>query len=103
MCFVCTQHIRDGCSAYGITFESTHQASRFDITNCFNPKSEEGKLIVDFLSHTVDLRGTAPPELHQEFLDFLGGKECSEKQEDGTILFNNDWDALIAQKQAKKA
>ncbi|XP_071479251.1 histamine N-methyltransferase-like [Diadema antillarum] len=96
--YMCTQDLRDAFNANGIPFTVVRQASRVDITSCFDPESEEGNLIVDFLAHVCDLRGSGTPELHQEVLDYLGSAECSERKDDGTVLFNNDWDAFIVQK-----
>ncbi|XP_041455690.1 histamine N-methyltransferase B-like [Lytechinus variegatus] len=100
--YLCTTHIRDSLSSLGITFDESRQASRVDITSCFQEGSDDGELIVDFLSHTVDLRGSASPELYREVVNYMGSEKCAERKEDGSILFNNDWDATIIQKPLSK-
>eukprot|EP00057_Strongylocentrotus_purpuratus_P032196 XP_786900.1 PREDICTED: histamine N-methyltransferase A [Strongylocentrotus purpuratus] len=101
--YLCTTHLRDSLSSLDIPFDESRQASCVDITSCFEEGSEDGELIIDFLSHTVDLRGSASPELYQEVVDYMGSDQCSERKEDGTILFNNDWDAVIVQKPLSKS
>ncbi|XP_072169625.1 histamine N-methyltransferase-like [Diadema setosum] len=97
--YMCTRDLRDVFNANGIPFTVIRQPSHFiDITSCFDHDSEEGNLLVDFLSQVCDLRGSVTQEVHQEVLDYLGSAECSERKDDGTVLFNDDWDAIIVQK-----
>ncbi|XP_072169626.1 LOW QUALITY PROTEIN: histamine N-methyltransferase A-like [Diadema setosum] len=96
--YMCTQGLRDVLTANAIPFTVVSQTFHLDITSCFDPESEEGNLIVDFLSQVCNLRESVTQEVHQEVLDYLGSAECSERKDDGTVLFNSDWDAIIVQK-----
>ncbi|XP_071479261.1 histamine N-methyltransferase-like [Diadema antillarum] len=96
--YMCTQDLRDVFTANAMPFTVVSQTSHLDITSCVDPESEEGNLIVDFLSQVCDLRGSVTQEVHRDVLDYLGSAECSERKDDGTVLFNNDWDAIIVQK-----
>ncbi|XP_071507454.1 histamine N-methyltransferase-like [Diadema antillarum] len=95
---MCRQNLRDAFTANAIPFTVVRQESRVDVTSCFDPESDEGNLLVDFLSHVCDFRGCAAPELCREVLNYMGSAECSERKGDGTVLFDNDWNAFIAQK-----
>eukprot|EP00057_Strongylocentrotus_purpuratus_P033764 XP_792696.1 PREDICTED: histamine N-methyltransferase [Strongylocentrotus purpuratus] len=105
--YFCVQHLRQGLSSHDIPFhdipfDENHQRAHVDITSCFEKGSKEGKLLVDFISQIVDFHGSASPEFYKEVVDYIGSEECSERKEDGTILYNNDWDAVVAQKPISK-
>ena len=42
-----------------------------DITSCFDKSSQTGSLLLDFLTHQVDFRTTADPELLNQVIDFI--------------------------------
>ena len=89
-----------GCfERHHVPFTQHKQASHVDITQCFDESSEDGRLVVDFLTHVVKLKETAPAELQREVMEYLASSDCSEKTTDGRVLFNNDWDAVVVQKK----
>ncbi|XP_072165797.1 histamine N-methyltransferase B-like [Diadema setosum] len=94
----CRRNLRDAFTANAIPFTVVRQESGVDVTSCFDPESHEGNLLIDFIVHAHDFRGSVAPELYQEILDYMGSAECSERKDDGTVLLNNDWNAFIVQK-----
>ncbi|XP_038068305.1 histamine N-methyltransferase A-like [Patiria miniata] len=94
MTFTNSSHIRGSLERRGIPCTQYHQRSRVEITQCFDEASEEGALVVDFLTHVIKLKETAPAQLYKEVIEYLGSDHCSEKSA-GDVLFNNDWDAVV--------
>lgn len=64
-------------------------SSDLDITECFIEGNENGERLLDFLTHVVDFRKTAPADLKEEVLHYLRQPQCS-KEENGKVLFNNN-------------
>ena len=78
-------------------YTKRHQRSWLEITKCFDEASEEGVLLVDFLTHVAKFKETATEDQQKQLMEYLASSHCSEK--DGErVLSNNDWDALIASK-----
>ncbi|XP_060683818.1 histamine N-methyltransferase-like [Hemiscyllium ocellatum] len=69
-------------------------SSIFDITECFIEGNENGELLLDFLTHIVDFRKTAPADLNAEVLQCLRQPQCS-REENGKILFNNNLHFIV--------
>ncbi|XP_041472060.1 histamine N-methyltransferase B-like [Lytechinus variegatus] len=85
-------------SSLDIAFEEHHHVNNLDIAHCFDEGSEEGTYLLDYLTKTFDFRGTVSPEHYKEVKDFMVSDQCSEKKEDGAIMYTNDWDAIVIQK-----
>ncbi|XP_070553908.1 histamine N-methyltransferase A-like [Ptychodera flava] len=100
MKFINSEHVRKALDDMGVKYQSLRQRSRVVATECFKADSEAGNLVLDFLTHVLHFRKTAPPELQKEVLDYLETDCCDPRNEDGEILFNNDRDTIIVQKPA---
>ncbi|XP_070553905.1 histamine N-methyltransferase-like [Ptychodera flava] len=99
MKFINSEHMRKALDDIGVKYQSLRQRSRVVATECFKADSEVGNLVLDFLIHVMHFRKTAPPELQKEVLDYLETSDCCDpRDENGEILFNNDWEAIIVQK-----
>nr|XP_054771834.1 histamine N-methyltransferase A-like [Lytechinus pictus] len=96
--FFCASDVRQCLSSQGIHFEENHQGFNLDITSCFEEGSEEGALLLDFITEIIDFRGSVSPDFLKEVMEYMGSDQCSERKEDGTIFFNKNWDALVVQK-----
>ena len=93
-----------GCfERHHVRFTQYKQASHLDITQCFDESSEDGRLLVDFLTHVLRFKETAPAELQREVMEYLASSDCSEKTTDGRVVFNSDWDAMVVQKAQAEA
>ncbi|XP_038078747.1 histamine N-methyltransferase-like [Patiria miniata] len=72
--FFCT---RDICAYYEkqripyLVCNQPDDQRDFDITDCFDDASDEGALVLDFLSNVLHFRQTVPPSLLKEFRDYL--------------------------------
>ena len=71
----------------------THEYS-IDVTEIFDPQSTEGNLLLDFITHTENFRGTADKKLMQETLALIGdlstlkdGKRLGEKKESLIFIY----------------
>ena len=93
--YVNSATIRSSLDRRGIPYTQHHQRSRVDITQCFDEASEDGRLLLDFLTHVLRFKETASEELQKEVMEYLASSNCSEKTSEGQVLFNNDWDAVV--------
>lgn len=71
----------------------THEYS-IDVTEIFDPQSTEGTLLLDFITHTENFRGTADKKLLQETLALIkdlstlkDGKRLGEKKESLIFIY----------------
>ncbi|XP_078084168.1 histamine N-methyltransferase-like [Mustelus asterias] len=64
-------------------------SSDLDITECFIEGNENGECLLDFLTHVVDFRKTAPADLKEKVLHYLRQPQCS-REENGKVIFNNN-------------
>lgn len=51
------------------TLHTVH--TRTEASSCFDPESEDGTKVLDFLTNTVRFRDNAPPEIYNKVLGFL--------------------------------
>ena len=72
----------------------THEYS-IDVTEIFDPQSTEGNLLLDFITHTENFRGTADNKLVRETLALIedlstlkDGKRIGEKKESLIFVYN---------------
>ena len=92
--------IRSSFDRRNIPYTQSHQRSPLEITKCFDEASEEGGLLVDFLIHVVKFKETATEDQQKQVMEYLASSHWSEK-DGGKVLFNMDWDAVIASKLSK--
>ena len=66
-----------------------------DVTEIFDPQSTEGNLLLDFITHTENFRGTADKKLMQETIALIedlstlkDGKRLGEKKESLIFVYN---------------
>eukprot|EP00057_Strongylocentrotus_purpuratus_P003676 XP_003727123.1 PREDICTED: histamine N-methyltransferase [Strongylocentrotus purpuratus] len=55
----------------GLAYTSHTVNTRTEASSCFNPESEDGNKVLDFLTNTVRFRDNAPPEICDKVLGFL--------------------------------
>ncbi|XP_038075167.1 histamine N-methyltransferase-like [Patiria miniata] len=89
--------IRSSLDRRGIPFTQHPYPVRLDITKCFDQASEEGGLLLDFLTFHVNFRETAPEDLQRSVMECFGGSDCSERKDDAIHLII-DWDAIVISK-----
>ncbi|XP_038069667.1 histamine N-methyltransferase A-like [Patiria miniata] len=73
-----------------------------DISSCFHPPqqlTQDGNILLDFLTHTVNFAQNAPAENRDDVLRFLGSEACSKTGPAGEVLFNGFDAAVIIRKQ----
>ncbi|XP_043913502.1 histamine N-methyltransferase-like [Protopterus annectens] len=94
-CAVISSHfIKDIIQKMGMKCQHYDLPSVIDITTCFNDGSEEGTLLLDFVTHTLNFSKSAPPSLKVEIMKYLRGPECSTVK-DEKIMFNNNLGAVV--------
>ena len=101
--FISSADVRDCFERHHVPYTQHRQASSMDIAQCFDENSEDGRLLVDFLTHVLRFKETAPAELQREVMEYLASSDCSEKTTDGRVVFNSDWDAMVVQKTQAEA
>ncbi|XP_004478324.1 histamine N-methyltransferase [Dasypus novemcinctus] len=80
----------------GIKYNCYDLPSTMDISDCFIDGNENGDLLWDFLTETLNFNTTAPPDLKAEILKDLQEPEFSVKEE-GKILFNNNLSFIVVE------
>ena len=84
-----------------VLMPQSHQPLQVEVTQCFDEASEDGNLLLDFLTHAVKFRETAPEDLKRRVLECYGSSDISEKKE-GTVFVSDNSDTFIINKQAEK-
>ncbi|XP_071493085.1 histamine N-methyltransferase-like [Diadema antillarum] len=90
--------VREALDSLKFPYAVHNQPSAADISVVFDASSSEGGNLLDFLTHTIDFRGTAPKPLLDEVLAFLRSEECCRLDDGGAVLFENPWDTFVIQK-----
>jgi len=67
-----------------------------DISSCFDESSEEGSLLLDFLTHKQDFRATADEAFYNEVVDFLNEQSISD--DNGRKLIKPEITAVVIYK-----
>lgn len=67
-----------------------------DITSCFDHSSTEGGLLLDFLTHCQDFKGTVDKMLYKEVMNFL--EEQSFTDDSGRKLIKPERIAVVIYK-----
>ncbi|XP_022101559.1 histamine N-methyltransferase-like isoform X2 [Acanthaster planci] len=70
----CTEHVCTFFKKHNIPYVICNQPDDqrdFDITDCFDDTSDEGSLVLDFLSNVLHFRQSVPPAVLKEFRDYL--------------------------------
>ncbi|CAL8320411.1 unnamed protein product [Merluccius merluccius] len=91
---VTTAHIKSLLDSKAVGYHSYELPSQMDISECFVEGSEEGELLLDFLTEVQNFRQTAPAELKAVVLELLRHPDCSVETE-GRVIFNNNLEALV--------
>ncbi|KAG7266183.1 hypothetical protein CRUP_011414 [Coryphaenoides rupestris] len=92
---VTTADIKTALDARGVGYRSYVLPSQMDISECFVEGSEEGGLLLDFLTEVLDFSRTAPAELRAGVLELLRHPDCSVETQ-GRVVFNNNLEALAS-------
>ncbi|XP_075960211.1 histamine N-methyltransferase A-like [Anarhichas minor] len=77
----------------GLKYEEHSQPNTFDITKCFNPSSQTGKNLLNFLTMKDNFYESFTPEIRAGILDLLRNKCNTEK--DGRVIFNNNMSCIL--------
>ncbi|XP_077984341.1 histamine N-methyltransferase-like [Glandiceps talaboti] len=82
----------------GWTLESRYNWGRVDVTSLLdNPESEDGNMVLDFTTHIINFRNTAPKALLNEVLSCF---EENYEMKDGRKRVSNDRAELVIKKPA---
>lgn len=92
--YVSSADIKRMLDSAGLKYQLHELPSDMDITCCFTEGDEDGELLLDFLTETLDFSKTAPPELKHQIMEELKKPGCSEKR-NGKVLFNNNLSAIV--------
>ncbi|XP_070694290.1 histamine N-methyltransferase A-like [Pempheris klunzingeri] len=77
----------------GLKYEEHAVPNSFDITECFDPSSQTGAQLLDFMTASEHFQQSFTPEIRAGILDLLRNK-CSTIK-DGMVLFNSDISCLL--------
>lgn len=80
-------------NSLGLKFKERIIPNFFDITECYNPSSQRGRSLLNFLTARDNFHQSFTPEIRAEMLDFLRNK-CS-TQKDGKVLFDSTLSCLL--------
>lgn len=77
----------------GLKYDEHPVPNSFDITECFNPSSETGQRLLNFMTAREHFHESFTPEIRASMLDLLRNKCSTEK--DGKVLFNSDLKCIL--------
>ncbi|XP_068428992.1 histamine N-methyltransferase A-like [Clinocottus analis] len=77
----------------GLKYEEHVIPNPFDITECFDPSSKTGGLLLDFFTLKANFHQSFTPEIRAGILDLLRSKCSTEK--DGKVIFNNNLSCIL--------
>lgn len=80
-------------NSLGLKFEEHVIPNSFDITECFDPSSQAGRGLLNFLTAKDDFHQSFTPEIRVEMLEFLRNKCSSEKG--GRVMFDSTLSCLL--------
>nr|XP_040058359.1 histamine N-methyltransferase A-like [Gasterosteus aculeatus aculeatus] len=83
----------DCLKSQGLRYEEHAVPNAFDITECFDPSSETGKRLLNFMTAKGSFYESFTPEIRAGILDLLRNKCSTEK--DGRVLFNSDLSCIL--------
>ena len=78
-----------------IKFSETSVPDETEVTQCFGKDDETAEYLIDFLSHVLHFRETAPPDVVTGFMETV--RELSIKRGD-CLFLNTDCSIQIAKK-----
>ncbi|XP_068594135.1 histamine N-methyltransferase A-like [Cebidichthys violaceus] len=77
----------------GLKYEEHATPNTFDITECFNPSSQTGKSLLNFMTAKNNFYESFTPEIRAGILDLLRNKCSTEK--DGRVIFNSNSSCIL--------
>ncbi|XP_075960212.1 histamine N-methyltransferase A-like [Anarhichas minor] len=77
----------------GLKYEEHATPNTFDITECFNPSSQTGKSLLNFMTAKNNFYESLTPEIRAGILDLLRNK-CSTTK-DGRVIFNSNMTCIL--------
>lgn len=77
----------------GLKYEEHDIPNSFDITECFNPSSQTGTRLLNYLTAREQFYQSFTPEIRAGILDHLRNKCSTEK--DGRIMFNSNLSCIV--------
>ncbi|KAK9537405.1 hypothetical protein VZT92_005027 [Zoarces viviparus] len=77
----------------GLKYEEHATPNTFDITECFNPSSQTGKSLLNFMTAKNNFYESFTPEIRAGILDLLRNKCSTEK--DGRVIFNSNLSCIL--------
>ncbi|XP_028993704.1 histamine N-methyltransferase-like [Betta splendens] len=77
----------------GLKYEEHEIPHTFDITDCFDPNSANGKFLLNYMTAREDFHQSLSPEVRAAIFDLLRNKCSTEK--DGKVLFNGDLSCIL--------
>ncbi|XP_072014008.1 histamine N-methyltransferase-like isoform X3 [Amphiura filiformis] len=89
-------HISSHFDKHGIPYQDINLDVPYDMTKVFATEpSEESYLLVDFVTHTINFRQNASPELNAKMMAFL---RSDFKQDGDRFFYNGDWGVTVVPK-----
>ncbi|XP_039673041.1 histamine N-methyltransferase A-like isoform X2 [Perca fluviatilis] len=77
----------------GLKYEEHVIPNSFDITECFNPSSQTGKRLLNYMTANDNFYQSFSPEIKGGMLELLRNKCSTEK--DGRVLFNSNMSCIL--------
>ncbi|XP_049905105.1 histamine N-methyltransferase A-like isoform X1 [Epinephelus moara] len=77
----------------GLKYDEHPIPNSFDISECFNPSSQTGQRLLNFMTATDNFHQSFTPEIRAGILDLLRNKCSTEK--DGRVVFNSHMSCIL--------
>ncbi|XP_071956497.1 histamine N-methyltransferase A-like [Antedon mediterranea] len=92
-----TRDVEKALTKLQIQFVKHHIQLKMDATSCFDGKSKEGELLLEFLTKSAFFKETASKSLYCDVIEYLKSIALPES-EDGKIWIRCDSDAIVITK-----
>lgn len=79
--------------ALGLKCEEHDVPNAYDITECFDPSSQKGRSLLNFMTARDDFHQSFTPEIRAGILDLLRNKCSSVK--DGRVFFDSSLKCIL--------
>lgn len=77
----------------GLKYEELPVPNQFDITDCFDPSSQTGERLLNFMTAKDNFYESLTPEIRSGILDLLRHKCSTEK--DGRVMFDSKLSCIL--------
>ena len=77
--------IRNHLKKLNIEYERHELPASYDVSPCYQD-TEEGSVLLDFISHAINFRQTVSNQIQHDLLEYMRSEQCSEVKGEQVLL-----------------